>query len=87
MTTCTHLEDEVKIVEWVMKKHLDRYKWFRGIANKTEAEIKFVQEYAFLIRDIYCEFCCSKDCIKKDYPRHNDEQYLFPDFKEGGMGK
>lgn len=88
MVSCNHLDEEVRIVKFVVNKNLDGFKWMRHIANPEEAKRKFIEEYSFLCRDIYCQFVCKEEgCIHKQYERHNDEQYLFPDFKDGGMGK
>ena len=48
----------------VIQKHLDEHKWFRHIEDKGEAIISFIDDYGWLIRELYCTRICEfrHDC-------------------------
>ena len=66
ITTCKHLMEFNIAQLTVIKKHLDKHKWFKGIEDKNLAIVDFINSYAFVMRDIYCETCnCKNQCEVK----------------------
>jgi len=82
MKTCIHLNDLVKTERELIERHIDEHKWFHHIPNKEDGIRDFIQEYAWLMKEMFCEYVCKRDCIHKEYKRNEEEQYLFPDFVE-----
>ena len=57
----------------VIEKHLGEHKWLRKIKDDNEAVSSFVDDYGWLIREMYCTHICDEreDCqiadkLKKD---------------------
>jgi hypothetical protein len=48
----------------VARKHLDEHKYLRGIENKNAALESFINDYGWLMRELYCTKICDKrdDC-------------------------
>ena len=48
----------------VVSKHLDEHKYLRNLSDKDEALASFIEDYGWLIREIYCSQICPKreDC-------------------------
>ena len=64
MKTCACLKEFMREQRDVISRHLDEHKYLRRIADKEEAVSSFVNDYGFLIREIYCSRICEKrqDC-------------------------
>lgn len=48
----------------VISRHIDKHKWYKGIAKKEDAIKDFIDKYAWMMREMYCDLCpTSKDCV------------------------
>ena len=63
-TDCQHLSEFVKAEMEIVHKHLDEHKYLRNIDDKSEALSSFINDYGWLIRELYCSRICEKrfDC-------------------------
>lgn len=43
----------------VINKHLDEHKYLRKISDKQEALESFINDYGWLVREIFCTHICS----------------------------
>jgi len=59
-TDCQHLSEFVKAEMEIVHKHLDEHKYLRGIPEKEEALTSFINDYGWLIRELYCSRICEK---------------------------
>ncbi len=57
VTGCPELRRLLEVEVAIMRKHLDRHKWFRHLADDNEASLHFVHEYGWLMKEIYCACC------------------------------
>ena len=62
--SCKNLQQLLDAQTRIMRRHIDKHKWFRHIENKEDALFDFVQTYAWLMREIICTECCEyrKNC-------------------------
>jgi hypothetical protein len=44
----------------IVKKHLDEHKYLRHIENKNEALKSFINDYGWLMRELFCTKICEK---------------------------
>lgn len=42
----------------IVKKHLDEHKYLRRISDRNEALDSFINDYGWLIRELYCTHIC-----------------------------
>ena len=42
----------------VVRRHLDEHKYLRKIGDKDEALTSFINDYGWLIRELYCTKIC-----------------------------
>jgi len=74
---CRHLEDLLKQQVKIIERHIDKHKWYKGIARKEEALQDFVDKYGWILREAYCDLC----------PENNNcqayEDYLANKAREG----
>ena len=57
-TPCQCLSDFMKTQIDVIGKHLDEHKYLRNITDKNEALSSFINDYGWLIRELYCTRIC-----------------------------
>ena len=57
-TPCQCLSDFMKTQIDVISKHLDEHKYLRNISDKNEAIASFINDYGWLIRELYCTRIC-----------------------------
>ena len=43
----------------IIKKHLEEHKYLRHMEDKTEALTSFINDYGWLIRELYCTKICA----------------------------
>ncbi len=55
---CKELSKFMKTQLDVVKKHLDEHKYLRRIEDKNEALASFIDDYGWLIRELYCTRVC-----------------------------
>lgn len=57
---CEDLSAFMKTQLDVVQKHLDEHKYLRQIEDKNEALDSFINDYGWLIRELYCTRICKK---------------------------
>lgn len=57
---CQCLADFLKTQREVISRHLEEHKYLRHITDKEQAVGTFIEDYGFLIREMYCTGICSK---------------------------
>lgn len=55
---CECLSDFMKAQMDIISKHLDEHKYLRNIGDKQEALGSFINDYGWLIRELYCTRIC-----------------------------
>lgn len=67
---CNQLKNLLKIQTQIIEEHIDKHKWFNHIEDKNEAIVDFIDKYAWLMRQMFCEYICEKrddcDLLKKE---------------------
>ena len=56
--SCEHLSEFMKTQLEVVKRHLDEHKYLRHMTDKEEALQSFIDDYGWLIRELYCTRIC-----------------------------
>jgi hypothetical protein len=56
--SCQHLREFMKTQMEVISKHLDEHKYLRHLEDKEEALSSFINDYGWLIREMYCTKIC-----------------------------
>jgi hypothetical protein len=61
---CEDLASFMRTQRDIVQKHLDEHKWLRRMESKEEALASFIDDYGWLIRELYCTRICEKrgDC-------------------------
>lgn len=63
MEECKHLESLLIEQEHIIRRHIDQHKWYKMIADKNRAVEDFIEKYAWVMREMYCDLCPdSKEC-------------------------
>lgn len=57
---CQHLRAFMQTQMEVIGRHLDEHKYLRKIDDKNEALDSFIQDFGWLIREMYCTKICDK---------------------------
>ena len=57
---CQCLRDFMLTQMDVISKHLDEHKYLRNIDDKEKALSSFIDDYGWLIREMYCTKVCEK---------------------------
>lgn len=60
MNSCENLSAFMKTQIVIVKRHLDEHKWLRHIEDKNEAAGSFINDYGWLIRELYCTRICER---------------------------
>lgn len=56
---CQYLAEFMKTQVDVIQKHLDEHKYLRQITDANEALKSFIDDYGWLIRELYCTRICA----------------------------
>jgi hypothetical protein len=57
-THCDHLDDILRAEIPIIKRHIERHKWYRHIPDTNSAMIDFIENYGFIMREMYCQYVC-----------------------------
>lgn len=57
---CTHLKGLLATEMAIIQKHLDEHIFLRHLDDRTEAMESFIQDYGWLMRELYCSQICQK---------------------------
>ena len=60
MNACQCLSEFIKTQMDVISKHLDEHKYLRGMEDKNQALKSFIDDYGWLMREMYCTRICGK---------------------------
>jgi len=65
MEHCTHLKEYLEEQKKIMARHLDKHKYYQHIADPTSALQDFIDKYAWVMREMYCDKICAenKSCM------------------------
>ncbi len=55
---CVQLADFLQTEMAIIKRHLDEHIFLRHIADKNEAVQSFINDYGWLMRELYCTKIC-----------------------------
>jgi hypothetical protein len=56
--SCRRLKDLLDAEIPVIEKHLETHKWLRQIPDTSQGMIDFIEQYGWLMRDMYCHSAC-----------------------------
>lgn len=56
--SCQHLREFMTTQIEVVQRHLDEHKYLRQMVDKEMALESFIQDYGWLIRELYCTKIC-----------------------------
>ncbi|MFA5188846.1 MAG: hypothetical protein WC460_05790 [Patescibacteria group bacterium] len=61
---CTNLRQLASVQSTIIKKHIDKHKWFAHIVDKQQATSDFIEKFGWIMRELYCGYICEKrlDC-------------------------
>jgi|GEM_PF-780599 len=62
---CTYLAKFLRVQREILSRHIDEHLWCRHIADDEEGKADFLNEFGWLMRELYCGFACEN--------RHNCE--------------
>ncbi|MBN1426276.1 hypothetical protein JXA88_17130 [Candidatus Fermentibacteria bacterium] len=67
---CRHLDMLLQSEAAIIERHLERHMWFRHIENREEALKAFVEEFGWLMQELYCGHICDDrcECIPAEEP-------------------
>ena len=71
---CAHLEDILKTELKIIKRHLKEHKWYQHIENDNDGMIDFIDKYAFIMRDYYCEYICPDKDTCEISPQYKENE-------------
>jgi hypothetical protein len=57
---CDCLADFMKAQRDIISRHLDEHKYLRHINDREEAVGTFIEDYGWLMREMYCTRICNK---------------------------
>jgi hypothetical protein len=62
---CVKLDVLMQCQRDIIERHIDQHKWFKHIPDKEAGVSDFIKQYAWLMRDLFCNYICdSKDGCK-----------------------
>lgn len=59
---CIHLADFLRVERAIIEKHIDMHKWCREIPDVNEGVADFIDEFGWLMREMYCGHVCEHRC-------------------------
>ncbi len=59
---CNHLIALMRVESDIIKKHIDTHKWFRHIEDYNDGVADFIENYGWLMREMYCGHVCEHRC-------------------------
>ena len=59
-TQCQCLSEFMKTQRDVISKHLDEHKYLRHITDKNEALSSFIEDYGWLMKEMFCTRICER---------------------------
>ena len=59
---CVHLSEFLRVERAIIQKHIDQHKWCRKIPDYNEGVADFIDEFGWLMREMYCGHVCEHRC-------------------------
>lgn len=59
---CIHLGEFLRVERDIIQKHIDQHKWCRSIPDYNEGVADFIDEFGWLMREMYCGHVCQCRC-------------------------
>lgn len=59
---CVHLVEFLRVERGIIQKHIDQHKWCRKIPDYNEGVADFIDEFGWLMREMYCGHVCEHRC-------------------------
>lgn len=59
--SCHRIKELLNVEVPVIKKHLEAHKWFRHIPDESKGMIDFIEQYGWIMKDIFCSVCPDKN--------------------------
>lgn len=59
-TQCVQLSLFLQVERDIIEKHIEDHKWFRQIADYNQGVADFIQNYGWLMREMYCAHICKE---------------------------
>lgn len=68
MNHCQNMNELMQAQLDIIKRHIDRHKWFQHIDDRDKAIEDFIEKYAWLMREMFCLFTCphSTNCFIRE---------------------
>jgi len=57
---CVQLSVFLQVEREIIEKHIEDHKWFRKIADYNQGVADFIQNYGWLMREMYCSHICKE---------------------------
>lgn len=63
-TNCVKLNLFLQVEREIIEKHIETHKWFRQISDYNQGVADFIENYGWLMREMYCRHICPsrEDC-------------------------
>ena len=58
LSRCRHLDMLLEAQADIIRRHLERHMWFRHIDDRDEALRDFINEFGWVMRELYCGLIC-----------------------------
>jgi hypothetical protein len=55
---CKQFKQLMTVQTRIIQEHIEEHKWYRHIEDKNQAVLAFVNEYAWLMREMFCGTAC-----------------------------
>ena len=55
---CTKVKSILDLEKKIILEHIDKHKWYKQINNMNDAIVDFVSRFAWLMREVYCNYIC-----------------------------
>ena len=74
MESCNHVKEVNEAEIGVIERHIAEHKWCNNICDSDEGIIDFIQKYAWIMHEMYCESACPDrdNCAVRN--KHKDKQ-------------
>ena len=72
---CKHLEALAVVQTRVIKRHIQKHMYYKGMDNPNQAIADFIENYLWIVREVFCDLCYdSKRCMAyQDYLKNDPE--------------
>ena len=81
---CIHVRELLDTEVAIIRKHLNRHKWFRHILDDELGMQDFIKEYGWIMKEMYCCFICKdrEHCMLAEKMMLEGDSYGVEDIEE-----